>query len=224
PLLGGDRAVREGYRMAAAHLHDAFGACWRERESPVWNAASAPVWKIFDRLLERPALFTSSCGRLFDAVSALTGVCQTSDYEGEAAILLENAAMKNSDGTRDDLYPFPFEPGPFPWVIDTRPTVRRIAGQTANGCDSARISGCFHNSMVNMMETVCVALREKTGIGQVCLSGGVFQNYTLVGGALERLSRRGFQVFTHARVPPGDGGLSLGQAVIAATFLRNRRT
>jgi hydrogenase maturation protein HypF len=223
PLIGGDRAVREGSRMAAAHLHDAFGAAWRERDSPIWDAASAPAWKIFDRLLERPTLFTSSCGRLFDAVSAITGVCQASNYEGEAAILLENAAVKNNIETTMELYPFPFISGNFPWVIDTRPAIRRIAEQVANGCDSAQIARCFHNSLVNMMVAVCVALREMMGIEKVCLSGGVFQNFTLVGSAVDHLDRSGFQVFTQAKVPPGDGGLSLGQAVIAATYLQSQR-
>jgi hydrogenase maturation protein HypF len=109
-------------------------------------------------------------------------------------------------------------------VIDTRLAIRRIVEQLANGCDSAQTSRCFHNSVVNMMEAVCIALRERTGLEKVCLSGGVFQNFTLMGSTLDRLGRLGFQVFTHAKVPPGDGGLSLGQAVIAATFLQNRRT
>jgi hydrogenase maturation protein HypF len=220
PLIGGDRAVREGYRMAAAHLNDAFGAEWREHDLPIWNAASATAWKIFDRLLERPTLFTSSCGRLFDAVSAIAGVCQASNYEGEAAILLENAAVQNRVETSVELYPFPFTSGSFPWVIDTRPTIRRIVEQGENGCDSVQISRCFHNSIVNMIVAVCVALRERTGLERVCLSGGVFQNFTLLGSAFDRLDRCGFQVFTQAKVPPGDGGLSLGQAVIAATFLQ----
>ncbi|MDQ6666136.1 MAG: carbamoyltransferase HypF, partial [Acidobacteriota bacterium] len=97
PLIGGDRAVRDGYRMAAAHLHDAFGGAYRERELPLWDAAAASTWKIFDRLLERPSLLTSSCGRLFDAVSSLAGVCQSSGYEGEAAMLLENASSGRAE-------------------------------------------------------------------------------------------------------------------------------
>ncbi|MDQ6664175.1 MAG: hypothetical protein M3Z23_07260, partial [Acidobacteriota bacterium] len=75
----------------------------------------------------------------------------------------------------------------------------------------------------NIMESVCLGLRERTGIKTVCLSGGTFQNLTLLRGALERLGNRGFQVFTHSKVPPNDGGLSLGQAVLAATFLQGQR-
>ncbi|MDQ2949986.1 MAG: carbamoyltransferase HypF [Acidobacteriota bacterium] len=221
PLIGGDRAVREGYRMAAAHLHDAFGSAYRDRDLPVWNAASASTWKIFDRLLERPSLLTSSCGRLFDAVSALAGVCQSSGYEGEAAMLLENAAENSGAGSDGEQYPFPMEQGSFPWVIDTRPMIRCVAGDVARGCTPAQTSACFHDSIANMMETVCLGLRERTGIEKVCLSGGTFQNFTLLCGALDRLGRRGFQVFTHAKVPPNDGGLSLGQAVVAATTLQH---
>lgn len=224
PLIGGDRAVRESYRMAAAHLHDAFGSAYRERELPVWDAAPASTWKIFDRLLERPRLLTSSCGRLFDAVSALAGVCQSSDYEGEAAMLLENIAAETIDaGLGAEPYPFPIESGSFPWVIDTRPMIRRVARDVAGGCGSAQISRCFHSAIVNMMEAVCLRLQERTGIEKICLSGGTFQNFALLRGALERLGGRGFQVFTHAKVPPNDGGLSLGQAVIAATILYGQR-
>ena len=222
PLIGGDRAVREGYRMAAAHLHDAFGSAYRDHDLPVWNAAPASTWKIFDRLLERPNLLTSSCGRLFDAVSALAGVCQSSGYEGEAAMLLENAAENFGAGSDAEPYPFSIEQGSFPWVIDTRPMIRRVTHEVAGGCTSAQISGCFHDSIANMMETVCLGLRERTGIEKICLSGGTFQNFTLLRGALDRLGRRGFQVFTHAKVPPNDGGLSLGQAVVAATTLQRR--
>ncbi|MGI8992364.1 MAG: carbamoyltransferase HypF [Bryobacteraceae bacterium] len=219
PLIGGDQAVRDGYRMAAAHLHDAFGSPYRERELPVWNAAPASTWKIFDRLLERPNLLTSSCGRLFDAVSALTGVCQSSGYEGEAAMLLEGIARKKGA----EAYPFSFDSGEFPWSIDTRPMIREIAGAVSAGCDAAHVSACFHETVGNIIESVCVGLRERTGIKIVCLSGGTFQNFTLLRGAADRLNRRGFQVLTHAKVPPNDGGISLGQAVIAATILQCQR-
>ena len=220
PLVGGDRAVRDGYRMAAAHLHDAFGAGYRRPDLPLWSAAPASTWKVLDRLFERPALLTSSCGRLFDAVSALAGVCQSSGYEGEAAMLLENAALDNGA----EPYAFPIEFGVFPWVIDTRPMIRSIVQDAVDGLGAAHISGCFHNSIANMMEAVCVNLRDRSGIEQICLSGGTFQNSLLVRRALDRLRRHGFQMFTQSKVPPNDGGLSLGQAVIAATFLLNQRT
>jgi hydrogenase maturation protein HypF len=219
PLIGGDQAIRQGFRMAAAHLHDAFGPAWRQLDLPIWHSASAQTWNIFEQLLERPGPLTSSCGRLFDAVSAMTGICQQSSYEGEAAMLLENAGAT----TNLESYDCPLSTGNFPWVIDTRPMIRRMTEQLIIGTDSAQISGCFHNSMVNMMEAVCVGLRERTGIEKVCLSGGTFQNFTLLRGALSRLGQRGFQVFTHAKVPPSDGGLSLGQAAIAATMLQREQ-
>ncbi len=213
PMIGGDTAVRDGYRMAAAHLRDAFGSGYRECESPIWDAVPESTWKILNALLGRPSLLTSSCGRLFDAVSALAGVCQSSNYEGEAAMLLENARSEVSD----EPYPLAMEADAFPWIVDTRPMIRRIARESAETRGPGRISGCFHDWIANMMETVCLGLRERTGIEKVCLSGGTFQNFTVVRGVLQRLGRRGFQVFTHAKVPPNDGGLSLGQAVIAAT-------
>ena len=217
PLIGGDRAAREGFRMAAAHLHDAFGASYRERDGPHWDAAPQSTWKIFDRLLEKPNLLTSSCGRLFDAVSSLAGVCQASGYEGEAAMLLEHAARARSA----EPYPFSIERGEFPWSVDTRPMIRQIALDAAAGCDSAHIAACFHQTIANIMESVCVGIQARTGIGNVCLSGGTFQNLTLLRRSLDLLRGRGFQVFTHSRVPPNDGGLSLGQAMIAAHLQQN---
>nr|MDQ2898497.1 carbamoyltransferase HypF [Acidobacteriota bacterium] len=187
PLIGGDRAVREGYRMAASYLHDAFGAAYRARalDLPIWDAAPASTWKIFDRLLQRPNLLTSSCGRLFDAVSSITGICHASGYEGEAAMLLEGAAR----GSRGEPYPFSFDSGEFPWIIDTRPMVREmVRGMMRKAiCNAAHIPVCFHETIGNIIESVCVALRERTGIQVVCLSGGTFQNFTLLRGALDRL-------------------------------------
>jgi hydrogenase maturation protein HypF len=220
PLVGGDRAAREGYRMAVAHLHDAFRDGYRELDLPVWNAAPAATWNVFDRLLEKPGLMTSSCGRLFDAVASLAGVCHASGYEGEAAMLLENIVRNESA----ELYPFEIESGDFPWSIDTRPMIRQIARDAAARRDPAAVSGCFHQTIGNIIEAVCVGLRQRTGIEMVCLSGGTFQNFTLLRDTLIRLRRCGFEVRTHARVPPNDGGLSLGQAVIAAEALKHKRT
>jgi len=187
PLIGGDRAAREGWRMAAAYLFDSFGTSRRS--------------KLFDQLLSRPGnLMTSSCGRLFDAVASLTGLCQSSSYEGEAAMLLEAAA----DGSNSEPYPFT--------GTDTRPMIYEIA----KGVEApSRISDRFHSTLAAMIEAACMRLREDNGIGTVCLSGGTFQNCTLLRRSIARLERQGFEVLTHSRVPTNDGGLSLGQAVIA---------
>jgi hydrogenase maturation protein HypF len=208
PLPGGDRAARESRRMAAAYLWDAFGPGWREIDLSI----PEPARRVFEQLCANPAtLRTSSCGRLFDAVSALTGVCRESSYEGEAPMLLE-AAAEEEEG---EPYPFALDAA----AIDTRPLVRAVCADVLAGVPAGRISTRFHSTLADIMEAVCVGLRERTGLDRVCMSGGTFQNATLCGRARRRLERRGFTVYTHRRVPANDGGLALGQALIAARRL-----
>jgi hydrogenase maturation protein HypF len=214
-LPGGDRAARQGWRMAAAHLHDALGPDFRGVPLPCWQAASDSSWKVIQQTIERPLLRTSSCGRLFDAVSAMCGISLENGYEGESAMLLEAAAA----GEGDKLYPIELDTQQIPWTIDTRPMLREIARQIAGGRSPAIVARCFHDSIADMMNSVCTKLRERSGVAKVCLSGGAFQNFTLVSRAVELLRRNGFTVYLHSQVPPNDGGLSLGQAVIGAAYL-----
>jgi hydrogenase maturation protein HypF len=119
----------------------------------------------------------------------------------------------------DEIYPLPLVADQSPWTIDTRPMIGAIAREVASGRSGASISRCFHNSIAHMIEEACTRIRESNGVDNVCLSGGAFQNFTLLACAAERLRRNSFHVFLHSKVPPNDGGLSLGQAVIAAHFL-----
>ena len=209
PLVGGDRAARESARMAAAFLHDAFGPGFRAIPLGLPEAR----WKIFEQLFTRPGLRTSSCGRLFDAVSAIAGVCRESSYEGEAAMLLEAACA-------------PYEEGEYAFAvgengeIDTRPLIRALAADAVAGAAAGVMAARFHNTMARVIERVVAAIAERTGLRNVCLSGGTFQNTTLVTRVVPLLEARGFQVYTHRQVPPNDGGLSLGQAAVAAARLR----
>ena len=214
-LPGGDRAGRQGWRMAAAHLFDAIGPEFRRVDLPCWSGASPAGWKVIHRMLERPGLLTSSCGRLFDAVAAICGISQESGYEGESAMLLEAAAGDETDET----YTLAIDTRTAPWTIDTRPMLGRIAGEIAAGRSPTTVSRCFHNSIAHMIKAVCSKLRATNGVNQVCLSGGTFQNFTLLSGAVRLLRQHGFHVFLHSQVPPNDGGISLGQAAIGAAFL-----
>jgi hydrogenase maturation protein HypF len=214
-LPGGDRAARQGWRMAAAHLYDALGPEYRQLDLPCWSAAPAATWRVIDRLIAKPDVLTSSVGRLFDAVSAICGVSQESTYEGESAMLLEAAANESCGET----YRIDLNTETLPWIVDTRPMMVEIARAIASGASPGRVSRCFHDSLALMIETVCSRLREGCGVDKVCLSGGAFQNFTLLQASANLLRRSGFQVYLHSQVPPNDGGLSLGQAVIAATYL-----
>lgn len=216
PLPGGDRAAKEGWRMAAAHLYDAFGDGFRELPLRCWKDVTPAIWRVFERLLSRPPLWTSSCGRLFDSVAAISGVSLENGYEGESAMLLEAAAAR--DWGRD-AYVAEIDLQSSPWAIDTRPIVRRVTADVLAGRAASEIAGAFHRGVAQTVDAVCRAIRERNGLYDVCLSGGTFQNWTLLKETVGGLRDSGFRVYLHSQVPPNDGGLSLGQAVIGGAFL-----
>jgi hydrogenase maturation protein HypF len=150
---------------------------------------------------------TSSAGRLFDAVAALLGPRDSINYEGQAAVELEQLADPAEQGT--------YRAG----VTDTIAGVeliRAVVDDLRQGVAAPVIAARFHNGVVDAITRMCLRLREETGIADVALSGGVFQNLLLVKGCVDRLGGNGFRVLTHSRVPTNDGGISLGQAVVAA--------
>jgi hydrogenase maturation protein HypF len=157
------------------------------------------------------APLTSSAGRLFDAVAAVLGLRDEIRYEGQAAIELEQAA----DVTEPGAYAAGLSAGP-PVRIAGADLVRAAADDLRAGVAPARIAARFHNGLAAAVEQVCVILRDRGGPGTVALSGGVFQNLLLTDRVVTRLTGRGFRVLLHHRVPCNDGGISLGQAVVAA--------
>jgi hydrogenase maturation protein HypF len=189
-----------------------MGPACRKLDLHCWQATTAARWGILEKLIVNPMWRTSSCGRLFDAVSSICGLTQDNSYEGEAAMLLEAAA----DNSRDGAYDIDLDTTVTPWIVDSRPMLSQIACEIAAGRSVGTVSRLFHDSLAQMVETVCCNLRKLTDIQRVCLSGGTFQNVTLLQATVSRLRREGFEVSMHARVPANDGGLSLGQAVIAA--------
>ena len=149
PLPGGDRAAREPFRMAAAYLYDALGPEYRKLDLPCWKAATHAQWGVLEKLILKPGLHTSSCGRLFDAVSSICGISQESSYEGESAMLLEAAAHSESDG----LYEVGLDAGSNPWIVDTRPMVLEIAREIVEGRSPGAVSRTFHESLSRMIQT-----------------------------------------------------------------------
>ena len=160
-------------------------------------------------------------GRLFDAVSAICGICLRATYEGQAAIELEMLADSGEVGE----YEWPFFPNPdeTPLAIDPAPVIRAVARDVQAGVDVSTIAARFHNTVARMVAEVCNKLREQTGLNEVALSGGVWQNVLLLERTLNLLQKSGFTVYTHRLVPPNDGGLSLGQAAIANARLRQNK-
>jgi len=210
PMPGGEKAIREPWRMAAAHLADA-GADLSLLAGRCSSQELAVVRTMLDRRINAPP--TSSVGRLFDAVASLARVRDRVSYEGQAAMELEGLAA----GVPPDTgYPFNLgENAEGVCVVDTRPLVRAVARDAAAGTGAARIARRFHSTVVEIVAAVCGRVREATGLGAVVLSGGVFLNALLTSEACARLVRDGFRVYRHRLVPPGDGGLSLGQLAAA---------
>ena len=155
---------------------------------------------------------TSSMGRLFDAAAALAGVRQTVNYEGQAAIEFEALA----DPAEGGKYIF----GVNQDQVQAGSAFEALVQDVIAGVHSSQISARFHNGLAECVREVCLKIRSETGIDEVALSGGVWQNITLLGRTLSLLKGDGFRVYLHREVPANDGGLSLGQAVIAAARMR----
>jgi hydrogenase maturation protein HypF len=219
PLPGGAAAVRQPWRMAVAHLDAAFdgappgGLDLLHRNDSTWRQVAA----LGRHGVNSPP--TSSAGRLFDAVAALIGVRDTVTYEGQAAIELEQLTDRADDGS----YHAGIEPGE-PLRVAGADLIRAAVADLTAGVAPGVIAARFHNGVVDAVVRVCGLLRTRCGLSTVALSGGVFQNLLLVERTVARLTASGFEVLTHSRVPPNDGGISLGQAAVAAARDRAARS
>ena len=209
PLPGGETAIRQPWRMAVSYLH---AACPDGTPEELPLLRRHPDWPAVRQLASTGlAPLTSSAGRLCDAVAALLGVREEISYEGQAAIELEQRA----DPTVQDGYRLP--------VTDSRPLrlsgpelFRQVLDDLQRGTPVPVIAARFHHGLVDGLAQACQRVRERTGLATVALSGGVFQNQLLLTGLRDRLTAAGFRVLTHRDVPPNDGGICVGQAVVAA--------
>jgi hydrogenase maturation protein HypF len=219
-LPGGDAAAREPRRSALALLHAAWGAAGLERLAGTGaGAAFEPVeLRVLGRALERgvQAPWTTSAGRLFDGMAALLGLCQRSEFEGEAAMALEYAAAPGVV----EPYPFPLVEGQRGGVlvVDWVPALAVALADMDAGSPAGEIAGRFHAGLV----AAVVAVAERVGEARVALTGGCFQNRVLTEGAARALRAGGFRPLLHREVPANDGGLALGQVAVAAAVLRAR--
>jgi len=218
PLPGGDAAVRKPYRAALAQLW-AAAIPWTTDLAPVRFAAEAER-NALKRQLERNVQCapTSSMGRLFDVVSSLLGIRHVASYEAEAAIELETAAAPNIATARG----YRFATDDRLASIDPGPVLRAMIEDMRAGHSTGVIAAGFHAAVATMMVDTADAVRDRTGLNLVALSGGVFQNVVLLSLARARLRARGFEVLTHRLVPANDGGLALGQIAIAARRQKTR--
>jgi hydrogenase maturation protein HypF len=219
PLAGGDTAVREPWRIALSYLVDTFGTQADSLDLPLWRRVPAKKLSAVRTMIERGinTVPTSACGRLFDAVASIVGLRDDVNFEAQAAIELEMIAAQGVDAS----YPFEITAGD-PWQIDVRPAIQAIVRDVLAGKPVSWIAAAFHNTVAAIVREVCRRVRSAEAISRVCLSGGTFQNVYLLERAVSLLRADGFEVFLHAQVPPNDGGISLGQAVIANQTLARR--
>ena len=213
-LPGGDAAVRNPVRMALAYL-DASGVPWDDALAPVKASSSAERAAVRAQLDSGVGTVTcSSMGRLFDAVASLLDVRHRIGYEAQAAIQLE--VLAGSGGFHAAAAPQLQFGLDVDGVLDYRPVVRGLVDGTQAGVSPAHLAYAFHAAVVEAV-AVCVAqIARDSGVRTVGLTGGVFQNVLLLRACRERLAADGFDVLTHLVVPPNDGGIALGQAVVAA--------
>jgi hydrogenase maturation protein HypF len=216
PLPGGEAAIKKPYRMALSYLYTLLGEDFSLEGLP-FSKLNPTELGIIKQQLKRGinCPLTSSAGRLFDAVSALVGVREEIDYEAQAAIELEMLAPSEVDKFRSNCYPFSIAEHQGMRVVKLGELFSTIVQDVKNQVPAPVISLKFHNTMAQIIARMCKLIARESGITQVALSGGVFQNRLLFMSSTTALQREGFRVLTHHLVPCNDGGISLGQAVIA---------
>ncbi len=210
PMPGGTAAIRQPWRMAAAYLGSDAPSELVQRNAEHWDSVLAMASQKVN------APLTSSAGRLFDAVAAILGIRDSINYEGQAAVELEQRA----DLTEQGSYPAAVTQGTT-LQLHGADLVYAVLADLRAGVAPEVIATRFHHGVADAIVRVCLMLRETTGVGVAALSGGVFQNVLLLERTVAGLEQSGFRVLTHSRVPPNDGGISLGQVAVAAELLRS---
>ncbi len=213
PMPGGEGAIRRPARMALSHLIAAFGEKGLEKARRLMPHLSETEARVVARQIERGinCPLTSSMGRFFDAVAALLGASEEATYEGQPAMELEAMCWAGGD-VRPTAYPYEIVQG----AVDVGPVVRGVVADLERGAPAGEIAARFHETVATFTVDACRKLREDGAPADVVLCGGVMQNARLLGRLVEGLMEAGLRPHLHREVPPNDGGLSLGQAVVGA--------
>jgi hydrogenase maturation protein HypF len=214
PMPGGVKAIREPWRMAMIYLSRALGDEVLEMDLDFVKRRDRRAWATLSLMAERGVNSpeTSSMGRLFDAVASLAGARDVARYEGQAAIELEMIADESQGGS----YEFDYSGK----IIQPAPVIRDIVNDLVRGVPAPVIAAKFHNTVACLIFHVARRIKAERGLRRVALSGGVFQNRLLLKRATRLLEAAGFEVLTHGRVAPNDGGVALGQAVVADAMIK----
>jgi len=222
PLLGGDAAAREAWRPAAGLLSQVRSGDFVGMAPEAFARVPAEAITMARQRLSHPKRIpqTSSLGRLFDAVAFLLGICDENRYEAEAAMVLEAAAARYP---RSELlnYAIVRDSGPDATIsFDVGPAVLELIGRARAGCPAGELARAFHETVATMLSDGANEATRVRGLNRVVLSGGCFANRLLTERVTQLLTAAGREVFVHRQVPPGDGGIALGQAVVAAERAR----
>lgn len=216
-LPGGEAAVENPYRTAFSYLYSVYGDAYADLSLDFLRRLDPIETEILEHQVTTGLLspLTSSAGRFFDAVSSLVGVRDEIDFEGQAAIDLEMQSDETAHGRYE--YSYAATAGQ-PSVIDTDPVIKGIVNDLLADVPAAVIGAKFHATVATMIIETCIRLKEETGVRTVALSGGVFQNATLYAAVIKGLKKQDFRLLLHKELPVNDGGISLGQAVVAHTL------
>ncbi len=213
PLPGGEASIKKPWRMALSYLLILFGEDWRKLPIDFSTRVPEGEAKIVQQQVQKGinAPLTSSCGRLFDAISSLIGIRDVAHYEAQAAIEMEMVSLET-----EECYEYKLketEAGPL--IVETTTIIKQIVDDLIQGIDKSKIAGKFHQTIAKIILDLAHLFASKKGIKTVALAGGVFQNNLLLKKSVALLRKSGFQVLLKRRVPVNDGGVSLGQAAIA---------
>jgi len=215
PLPGGDKAIVEPWRMAYSYLYSIYGPRAKKIDIDFYRRMDydklSIIKKMIDKNINSP--LTSSCGRLFDAASSLIGIRDEISYEGQAAMELESFCASGIKGR----YKFSIYKEEEKFIIDPQGVFIDIIEDLKKGLEKKVMAAKFHNTVAEFTVDLCGKIRENTGINEIALSGGVFQNKYLTEKVVFLLEDKGFKVYIQRKVPTNDGGISLGQAVIAGS-------
>lgn len=220
-LPGGETAVRQPWRTGVSLLREAYGGKWPDVAARLGIVPGDIPCGQLDMIMEAGmnSPLCSSLGRVFDGVASILDLKRFVSFEGQAAVMLEAAARP----CRGEPFAYELADGQDGLVLDLAPAVRAMVEGKLAGVDVERLAGSFHATLVVAFVDMAVKIRERSGIGRAALSGGCFQNRILLEGCVRGLEGAGFEVYTHRRVPANDGGIALGQAVVAGYRMKGRR-
>jgi hydrogenase maturation protein HypF len=216
-MPGSTAAIKEPWRMAVSYLHDAYGPDFASLNLPILAGLERDKLTVVAQMISNGVNSppTSSLGRLFDGVAAICGIRSRVNFEGQAAMELE---MRSAEAA-ESIYEFEWERHNA-LRIPPAPIIRGVVDDIQNRVPLAVIGARFHRTLICLFAELCDVVRKENGLDRVVLSGGCFQNALLLTGLIRELAAHGFEVFSHEHVPTNDGGISLGQAVVAAAVAK----